>query len=81
MPAHHWLNGLGSLVGVVKGDRAHVMVKNVGFDDAMKKTAPNETKFTVNGRSCATGISPRGRRVVGKGWVGVLEERDGHCER
>lgn len=35
MPAHNGLDGLGGLVGVVEGDSAHVVVEDVGLDDAV----------------------------------------------
>lgn len=32
---HNWLDGLASLVSVVKGNDANVVVEDVGFDDAV----------------------------------------------
>lgn len=35
VPAHNWLDGLGSLVGVVEWNGRDVVVEDVGFDDAV----------------------------------------------
>ena len=75
---HDGLDGLGSLVGVVKRDGAHVVVKNMGFDDAVEKMAADEAKVTVNGGSGSTDKSPRLWLIVRERRVRVLKEGDGN---
>ena len=65
MAAHDGLDGFGCLVGVVEGDGGDVMVKDVGFDDAVKKLAADETKFAVDGCGGAADVSPGTGFVVG----------------
>jgi hypothetical protein len=55
---HHFLDGFTGFVGVVKWDGGDIMVEHVSFDDAMKKVATDETKFTINGSSGTPGICP-----------------------
>jgi hypothetical protein len=73
---HDWLDGLGSFVSVVEGDGADVMVKNVGLDDTVKKSAANESKFTVDSSGGTTNVVPALTTVVRKSWVSVLKEGD-----
>ena len=75
--AHDRFDGLGSLVGVVEGDGADVVVEDVGLDDAVQELAADEAKFTVDRGGGAAGVVPGGGLVVGKRWIGVLEEGDG----
>lgn len=78
MATHDWLDGFGSLVGVVKWNGADVVVKNVSLDDTVEKGTADETKFAVDGCGGTTDIVPALTRVVGKGWIGVLEVGDGN---
>ena len=75
---HDGLDGFGGFVGVIKGNGRHVVVKNMGLDDAVEKLAADETKLAVNGCGRATGIGPRAGLVVRKGGVSVLKECNGH---
>lgn len=77
--AHDWLDRLSSLVGVVEWDGRNVVMKNVSLDDAVKKVATDETKFTVNGSGSTTCESPGVAFVVRERRVGVLKEGDGDC--
>jgi len=61
---------------VVKGNGADVVVENVGFDDAMKESAANESEFSVDGCSGTSNVVPAASGVVRKCWVGVLEISD-----
>ena len=65
MLSHDWLDRLGCLIGVVEGDRANVVVKNMGLDDAMKEGPADETKFAIDCRSGTASVGPRRWRVVG----------------
>jgi hypothetical protein len=76
--AHDRLDGLGSLVGVIEGDVADVVVKNVSLDDAVEKVAADEAHLTINGSSGTADKVPLVIGVVRKGRVGVLEEGDGN---
>ncbi len=78
MTAHDLLDGLAGLVGVVKGDGADIVVQNVGLDDPVEQLAADEAEFTIDrGRGTAS-VSPGGGGVVRQGWIGVLQESDGH---
>lgn len=76
--AHDGLDGLGGLVGVVKGDAADVVVQDVGLDDAVEEVATNEAELAVNRGGRAANKVPLLGRVVRERGVGVLEEGDGH---
>lgn len=78
--AHDGLDGLGSLVGVVEGDVADVVVKDVGLDDAVEEMAADESHLAVNGSSGATDKVPLLVGVVRKGRVGVLKESNGNYQ-
>lgn len=78
MTAHDLLDGFGGLIGVVEGDGTDIVVKNVGFDDAVEKLTADKAKFTVDGCGGSTGEVPRLWLVVRKSWVGVLQESDGN---
>lgn len=73
MLTHDRLDGLGGLIGVVERNGADVMVKNVSLDNAVKESAADESKFTVDSCRGTTDVVPALTRVVGKSWVGVLE--------
>lgn len=61
---------------MVKGNGTDVVVENVSFDDAVKESAANESKFSVDGCSGPSNVVPAASGVVGQSWVGVLEEGD-----
>lgn len=73
MRAHDFLDGLAGLVGVVEGDRADVVVQDVGFDDAVEDVAADEAEVAVDGCCGAAGEVPDFGGVVWEGGVGVLE--------
>lgn len=58
MFAHDGLDGLAGLVGSVEGNGRDKVVKDVGLDDPVEQMAADETKFTVDRRSRATGEGP-----------------------
>jgi len=76
--AHHWLDGLSSLVSVIERDGGDVVVEDVGLDDAVEEMATNEAKFAVDRSGGTTNVVPGFGRIMGEGWVGVLEEGDGN---
>lgn len=78
--AHNGLNGIGSLVGVVEGDSADVVMKDVGLDDAVEEVASDEAHLAVDSGSGAADEVPLTSGVVRKGRVGVLEEGNGNCQ-
>lgn len=77
MLAHDGADGVGSLVGVVEGDGAHVVVEYVGFDNAMQKVTTDEAHLAINRGSGAANKVPFLRGVMGEGRVSVLEEGNG----
>ena len=64
MFTHDRLNGLGSLVGVVEGNGANIVVEHVRLDDAVQEGSANESEFSIYRGSCTTGICPCGRCIV-----------------
>lgn len=78
MLAHDGLDGLGSLVSVVEGDAADVVVQNVGLDDAVEEVSADESHLTINGGSGAADKVPFLVSVVGESRIGVLKEGDCH---
>jgi hypothetical protein len=76
--AHHTLDSVGGLIGVIEGNVADIVVQNVGLNDAVENVAANEAKVTVNSGSGTTGKVPHFRLVVGKSGISVLEESDGN---
>lgn len=77
--AHDLLDGLAGLVGVVEGDGADVVVKDVGLNDTVQDVTTNKAEVTVNGGSGSTGEVPHLGLVVRESGVGVLEVSDGNC--
>lgn len=77
MTSHNRLDGLGSFICVVEGNGANVVVKNVGFDDTVEKSATDKSKFTIDGCGGSTNVVPALAGIVGKSWIGVLKECDG----
>lgn len=73
MAAHDRLDSLGRLVCVVERDGANVVVEDMGLNDAVKKAAADEAKFTINGGGGSTDVVPASSSVMRKGWVSVLE--------
>lgn len=81
MLAHDGTDGLGGLIGVVKGNGGNVVVQDVGLDDAVQKLAADEAHLAIDGGSSATDKVPLLTGVVGESRVGVLEESDGNYKR
>jgi len=76
--AHDGLDGLAGLVGVVEGDRADIVVQDVGLDDTVQQRAPDEAKLAVDGCGGAPDVRPLLARVVRQRRVRMLEECDGN---
>jgi hypothetical protein len=76
--AHDRLDSLSSLVGVVEGNAADVVVEDVSLDDTVEKVSADETHLTIDGSSGTADEVPLIVGVVGKGRVGVLEESNGN---
>lgn len=79
--AHDGLDGLGGFVGMVEGDRAHVVVENMGLDDTVEEMSANKTEFAIDCRGGATHEIPLLGGVVGERRVSVLEESNGDYEK
>lgn len=78
--AHHLLDGLARLISMVEWDGAHIMVQNMGFDDAVEKVTANPAKVAVDGGSCTTSEVPDLGFIVRESRVGVLQVGDGDCK-
>lgn len=76
--AHDALDGLTSLIGVVEGDVANIVVQHVSLNDTVEDVTTNEAKVAVDSGGRTAGEVPHLRLVVGKGGVGVLQEGNGH---
>lgn len=80
--AHDGLDGLRSLVGVVEGDGADVVVKDVRLDDTVQELSANKAKLTIDGGGSAANVVPALTTVVRECRIGVLKVRDGNfCDR
>lgn len=75
---HNRLDGLASLIGVIEGNQADVVVENVSLDDTVHEVTADETKFAIDRGSGTADIVPGTRLIVRKGRIGVLEESDGN---
>ena len=75
--AHDGLDSLGSLISVIEGNGADVVVEDVGLDDAVEEVAANESELAIDGGSGAADKVPLLSGVVRERGVGVLEEGDG----
>lgn len=78
MFAHDRLDRLSGFVSVIEGDGADVVVKHVGFDDAVEKVGSDWPKVAVDSCSCTASEVPCFRLVVRKGRIGMLKVRDGN---
>lgn len=77
MATHDLLDGLGSLVGVVEWDGRHIVMQDVGLDNAVQQLATDEAELAVDGRGRTADVVPRLGGVMRERRVGVLEEGDG----
>ena len=63
---------------MVERNGRNVMMKHVGFDDAVEESAANESEFAVNGCGGSTNVVPAFGGIVGERRVGVLQVGDCH---
>jgi len=73
---HDRLDGLSGFVGVIEGNCADVVVKNVSLNDAVEKLTTDKAKFAVNGCSGSANIVPGGSIIVRKRRVCMLKVGD-----
>lgn len=78
MLAHDWLDRLGSLVSMIEGDCANIVVEHVGLNDAVEKVRSNGPEVSVDGCSCTANEVPCFGFVVGESGIGVLKVCDGN---
>ena len=64
MLAHDGFDCFGGFVGIVEGNSANVVVKNVGFDDTVEQVTTDEAKFTIDRCSSTSSEGPSFRRIV-----------------
>lgn len=79
MAAHDLLNGFGGFISVVERNSADIVMKDMGFDDAMENVSADKSKFAIDGRSGSTNIIPGISGIVRQSGVCMLEEGDGNC--
>jgi hypothetical protein len=79
MFAHNRFDGFGGLICVVEGNGRDVVVKDVGFDNAVEESTTDEAEFAVDCCGGATGEGPGFGLVVRKRGIGVLEVGDCDC--
>lgn len=77
MGAHDLLDCRGGLVAVVEWDGGDVVVRNVGFNDAVEDVSADEAEVAVDCGGCSAGEVPGLIVIMRERWVGVLEEGDG----
>ena len=78
MCAHDRLDSFCSFICVVKGNGGHIVMKNVCFDNSMKKISADESEFTIDCCCGTTGVGPGGCIIVRKRWVCMLKVCDCH---
>jgi hypothetical protein len=76
--AHDGLDGLRSLISIVKGNGADVVVEDMGLDDAVEEVTADESELAIDSGRGATDKVPLLSGVVRERGVGVLEEGDGN---
>lgn len=64
MLSHDGLDRFSCLIGVVKGNRADIVVKNMGLNDAVKKGSTDETKLSIDCCSGTTSVGPSSWCIV-----------------
>lgn len=64
MVSHNGFDGLSSFIGVIEGDRADIVVKDVSLNNTMHEGPTDETEFSIDRRSGTTSVRPSGRGVV-----------------
>ena len=75
----YWLDGFGSLVGVVERDGRNKVVKDVRLYNAVHEGPTDEAEFTINGCSSAASEVPSCVFVMREGGIGMLKVRDCNC--
>lgn len=75
----YWLDGFGSLVGVIERDGGDKVVKNVRLDNAVHEGPTNKAEFAVNGCSSAASEVPSCILVMREGGIGMLKIGDCNC--
>ena len=78
MLTHDRLDGIASLVGVVEGNGANIVVQDMGFDDTMEELTSDESELSIDGGCGATSVGPGSRGIMRKRGIGVLQEGDGN---
>ena len=76
-----WLDGFGSLVGVIERDGGDKVVKDVRLYNAMHQGPTDEAEFTVNRCSSAASEIPGCVLVMREGGIGMLKISDCDCDR
>lgn len=76
-----WLDGFGSLVGVIERDGGDKVVKDVRLYNAMHQGPTDEAEFTVNRCSSAASEIPGCVLVMREGGIGMLKIGDCDCDR
>lgn len=76
MTTQDWLDGFGSLVGVVERNGGNKVVKDMSFYNPVHKRPTNEAKLTINGCCSAASEVPGCFLVMRKGGIGMLKISD-----
>ena len=79
MTTQYWLDGFGSLIGVVERDGGDKVVKDVRLYNAVHKGPTDEAEFAVNRCRSATSEVPGSVLVMREGGIGVLKIGDCDC--
>lgn len=61
---HDGLNRLGCFISVVKRDRADIVVKDMGLNDAVKEGSTDESEFPIDCCSSTSSVGPSCRCVM-----------------
>lgn len=80
MLPHDRLDGFRCLICVIEWDCGNIVMKNVCFDNAVKKLAANKTKLAIYRSSSTTGVGPGMGLIMRKRRVSMLEVGDGDFE-
>lgn len=80
MLPHDRLDGFRRLICVIEWDCGNIVMKNVGFDNAVEKLAANKTKFAIYRSSSTTGVGPGMGLIMRERRIGMLEVGDGDFE-
>ena len=75
----YWLDGFGSLVGVVERDGRNKVVKDVRLYNAVHEGPTDEAEFTINRCSSTASEVPGCVFVMREGRIGMLKVGDCNC--